>query len=239
MSLNENHQKETIDTIILSDIHLGSEVSRAGKAKEVLQKYVFKRLILLGDIFDDLNFHRLKKDHWSLLTYIRKLSNPKKQIDVIWVEGNHDAGLSKIMSHMMGLKVYKQFIFEIGGQIVLVIHGHQFDRFLNENLFISNIAGYIYNLIQRFGGEKQRFARFLKKMSKGWLRLTEKIAIGALKYAHRRKTNIVICGHTHVATKEPITANNIKYYNTGCFTDIPSNYIIISEKGEIINKDIE
>ncbi len=232
-------QKETIDTIILSDIHLGSEVSRAGKAKEVLLKYDFKRLILLGDIFDDLNFNRLKKEHWGLLTYVRKLSSPKKQTEVIWVEGNHDAGLSKIMSHMMGLKVYKQYFFETAGQKILTIHGHQFDRFLNENLFISNLAGYIYNFIQRIGGEKQRFARFLKKASKGWLRLTEKIAIGALKYANRRKANIVICGHTHVATKEPIVVNNIRYYNTGCFTDVPSNYIIISEKGEIVNKDIE
>lgn len=232
-------QKETANTIILSDIHLGSEVSRAEKAKEVLLKYNFKRLVLLGDIFDDLNFNRLKKEHWGFLTFIRKLSNPKKQIEVIWVEGNHDAGLSKIMSHMMGLKVYKQYIFETAGRKILTIHGHQFDRFLNENLFISNLAGYIYNLIQRLGGEKQRFARFLKKASKGWLRLTEKIAIGALKYANRRKVNIVICGHTHVATKEPIIANNIEYYNTGCFTDIPSNYIIITEKGDVINKDTE
>ncbi|MBN1633657.1 MAG: UDP-2,3-diacylglucosamine diphosphatase [Ignavibacteria bacterium] len=237
--MDENIQIETVDTIILSDIHLGSEVSRADKAKEVLQKYNFRRLILLGDIFDDLNFHRLKREHWGFLTYIRKLSNPKKQKEVIWVEGNHDAGLSKIMSHMMGLKVHKQYIFETAGQKILSIHGHQFDRFLNENLIISNIAGYIYNLIQRFGGKKQRFARFLKKASKGWLRLTEKIAIGALKYANRRKANIVICGHTHVATVVPIVANNIKYYNTGCFTDIPSNYIIITEMGEIINKDIE
>lgn len=232
-------QKETIDTIILSDIHLGSEVSRAEKAKEALLKYDFERLILLGDIFDDLNFNRLKKEHWGLLTYVRKLSNPKKKVEVIWVEGNHDEGLSKIMSHMMGLKVYKQYMFETAGKKILTIHGHQFDRFLNENLLISNIAGYIYNLIQRFGGEKQRFARFLKKASKGWLRLTEKIAIGAIRYAHRRKVNIVICGHTHVATDKPIVLNKINYYNTGCFTDIPSNYIIITEKGEIVNKDIE
>lgn len=64
------------DTIILSDLHLGSEVSRARDALRLLERHYFERLILLGDIFCDLNFGRLKKDHWRLLSYIRKLSNP-------------------------------------------------------------------------------------------------------------------------------------------------------------------
>ena len=46
----------TYDTIILSDIHLGSEVSRAQDALDVLQAYSYRRLVLLGDIFSDLNF---------------------------------------------------------------------------------------------------------------------------------------------------------------------------------------
>ncbi len=73
--LNEEHKPE-VNTIIVSDIHLGSEVARPKVVKEMLQSYKFQRLILLGDIFDDLNFKRLKKEHWSLLSYIRKLSNP-------------------------------------------------------------------------------------------------------------------------------------------------------------------
>jgi len=49
------------DTIILSDLHLGSEVSRASEAMRMLKTASFNRLILLGDIFSDLNFRRLKK----------------------------------------------------------------------------------------------------------------------------------------------------------------------------------
>ncbi|MCY7360682.1 MAG: metallophosphoesterase, partial [Ignavibacteria bacterium] len=88
-----------IDTLIISDIHLGSKASRPLQVKEMLESYRFKRLILLGDIFDDLNFTRLNKEHWNLLSYIRKLSNPEKNIEVVWVEGNHDEGLIDIMSH--------------------------------------------------------------------------------------------------------------------------------------------
>src|SRR5438477_12077336 len=61
------------DTVILSDLHLGSEVSRAEAASQMLKAVSFSRLILLGDIFCDLNFRRLKKEHWQFLSYIRKL----------------------------------------------------------------------------------------------------------------------------------------------------------------------
>src|SRR5246127_4095499 len=100
------------DTVILSDLHLGSEVSRANAALRTLKAISFRRLILLGDIFCDLNFRRLKKEHWQFLGYIRKLSNPKRQIEVVWVEGNHDHGLSDVMSHLVGIRVYDEYVWE-------------------------------------------------------------------------------------------------------------------------------
>ena len=47
--------KEKIDTLILSDIHFGSELCNAELLLEVLSRFKFKRLILNGDIFDHLN----------------------------------------------------------------------------------------------------------------------------------------------------------------------------------------
>ena len=90
--------ERTVDTVIVSDIHLGSEMSRARDALDLLRSLDYKRLILLGDIFSDLNFSRLTRDHWKFLSCIRKLSNPKRKIEVVWVEGNHDHGLSNVMS---------------------------------------------------------------------------------------------------------------------------------------------
>ena len=135
--------KTEINTLIISDIHLGSEVARPKAVKDLLMSYDFKRLILLGDIFDSLNFSRLKKEHWNLLSYIRKLSNPDNNIKVIWVEGNHDEGLSEIMSHLIGIKVFKEYYWISNGRKYLAIHGHQFDRFLNENVIISRISSFI------------------------------------------------------------------------------------------------
>ena len=43
------------NTLILSDLHLGAETSHAREATRVLKENRFQRLILLGDIFADLN----------------------------------------------------------------------------------------------------------------------------------------------------------------------------------------
>lgn len=223
--------KIKVDTIIISDIHLGSEVSRPAQVQEMLQSFHFRRLILLGDIFDDLNFKRLKKDHWKLLSHIRKLSNPEKNIEVVWVEGNHDEGLIDIMSHLMGIKVFKEYSWKMNSKKYLAIHGHQFDRFLNENVIISAISSFVYNKIQNYDKEKQIVSRYIKRKSKGWLRLSHKVADRALDYAKRKNADFVICGHTHQTLFKQ--HSGIEYYNSGCWTDIPSNFITIDTEGKI------
>src|SRR5919107_1473508 len=102
------------NTLIISDLHLGSELSQARQALRLLSSIEFNRLVLLGDIFCDLNFARLKKDHWKFLGQIRKLTNPKRGKEVVWVEGNHDKGLSTVMSHLVGIPVYQQYQWKIG-----------------------------------------------------------------------------------------------------------------------------
>src|ERR1700752_5245720 len=106
---------QAYNTLILSDLHLGSDTSHAREATQLLKKTSFRRLILLGDIFSDLNFARLTKDHWKFLGTIRKRSNPKRQVEIVWVEGNHDHGLSNLMSHLVGVKVYQECEWQYAG----------------------------------------------------------------------------------------------------------------------------
>ena len=115
------------DTIIVSDVHLGSSVSLAAQLHRLLHVAKFKRLILLGDIFSDLNFSRLTKQHWALVGHIRKLSNPKRGVEVVWVEGNHDDGVSDVMEHLLGIKVHMEYTWDWNGAKCLALHGHQFD----------------------------------------------------------------------------------------------------------------
>src|ERR1700719_2358103 len=136
------------DTLILSDVHLGSECSRARDAMRMLKSSRFQRLILLGDIFADLNFGRLTKEHWKFLGYIRKLSNPKRNVEVIWVEGNHDQGLTDIMSHLVGVRVYQEYIWEYAGMRHIAIHGHQFDGFQVNAFRFSSVGTSFYLWLQ-------------------------------------------------------------------------------------------
>jgi UDP-2,3-diacylglucosamine pyrophosphatase LpxH len=222
-------EKASADTVILSDLHLGSEASRAREALHLLRSISFKRLILLGDIFCDLNFGRLKKDHWKFLGYVRKLSNPKRRVEVVWVEGNHDMGLSQLMSHLVGVRVYQEYVWEFGGYRHLAVHGHQFDRFVVNNVVLSTIGQLILLQIQKLDFTHKRVSRFLDRLNTRWLRLTPKVAAGALAHAKFRGAQRIFCGHTHEVLER--SEDGVAYYNCGCWTNAQPTYITVGEEG--------
>ena len=221
-------------TLIISDLHLGADISRAKEALAFLEGRRFKRLILLGDIFHDLNFRRLTKEHWKFLSHIRKLSNPRRKIEVVWVEGNHDHGLAEVMSHLVGVPVYQQYVWEEDGKRNLAIHGHQFDRFVINNYLFSRIGEFLYLHIQRLDSKEKRFARYLDRLNTKWLRLTNKVASGALAYAKQVNADRIFCGHTHVA--ECVTQDRIEYYNSGSWIDERCTFIGVSAEGVKIDE---
>ncbi|MEA3273204.1 MAG: UDP-2,3-diacylglucosamine diphosphatase [Patescibacteria group bacterium] len=219
-------RRKHTQTMIVSDIHLGSRVSRSNELLKLLKSYSFKKLILLGDIFEHLNFRNLTNEHWELLSYFKELS---RDVEIIWIEGNHDVGLSKVMSNLVGLEVFKTYIWRYKGKKCLAIHGHQFDRFLSNNIILSYLATIFYALIQEIDTDDQRMARFVKRKSKGWLRLSRKVANSAVLYGKLRGAKYVFCGHTHQSAQ--IEKRGVKYFNSGCWTDIPSSYITMNKKG--------
>lgn len=221
---------QRVDTLLVSDIHLGSAVSRAAELLLQLQRYSFKRLILLGDVFDNLNFKRLKNDHWKLLTYIRDLTEPDVGVEVVWVLGNHDAPLENFSS-FIGAEGVAEFIWELEGKKYIAIHGHQFDSFIRRNKLFSTVAAFAFLAVQRFSGTNQKFPRFLKKLSKGWLRLSKQVGDKAMVNAKTKGAVVAFCGHTHKAIQ--FSSGAIRYYNTGSSTDIPASFITIGENGTV------
>lgn len=232
----KNMEKEEIGkkkthTLIISDLHLGSKVSQAEKALKLLKSFSFRKLILLGDVFDDLNFENLDKECWNFLTYVGKISKEKK---VRWVLGNHDKGLANVFESLVDAKVYEEYSWRCDGKKYLAIHGHQFDRFLINNALLSYLATRFYNFIQKIDSEKKTFSHFLKRKSKGWLRLSEKVARSAVRYGKKQEADFVFCGHTHKALSK--NSREINYYNSGCWTDHPCTYVTIDENDIKINE---
>jgi UDP-2,3-diacylglucosamine pyrophosphatase LpxH len=226
------------DTLILSDLHLGADMSRARDAMRVLQQNRYRRLILNGDIFADLNFARLKKEHWKFLGYIRKLSNPKRNVEVVWVEGNHDHGLTQIMSHLVGVRAYHEYSWEYQGLRHIAVHGHQFDSFGVNNVRFNYLFGtLLYLQLQKWDTKSKMLTRFLDRLNTRWLRLSTKVAAGALAHARHHQAARIFCGHTHAALHRH--EDGIDYYNSGSWIDDHPKYITVGEEGVQIHEYIE
>jgi UDP-2,3-diacylglucosamine pyrophosphatase LpxH len=217
------------NTLILSDLHLGAETSHAREATRVLKENRFQRLILLGDIFADLNFARLTKEHWKFLGYIRKLSNPKRNIEVVWVEGNHDHGLANIMSHLVGVRVYEDYEWDYRGLRHVAIHGHQFDGFQVNRLRLSRLGTSLYLQLQKLDFKNKPIARLIDRLNTRWLRMSPKVAAGALAHARHHGADRIFCGHTHEAIH--VERDGVNYYNSGGWVDSRLTYLTIDERG--------
>ncbi len=225
-----------VDTIIVSDIHLGSKVSRAKKLAEIIQerhalngRYLFNRIVLLGDIFDHHDIGRLADEHWDFLSLVRSLSDPSSGVEVIWLEGNHDPSLEKVAEQLAGAKVLRDYEWDYAGKRFLATHGDRFDVFIEKNPRVAMFFSRLYEIIQRLDFGKRRTSRFLKRASKK-LYLQKNFHGEILSFARERSANAVFCGHTHHA-EHVMAPDGIAYYNTGCWTDFPSTYVTIGEHG--------
>ena len=222
------------NTLILSDLHLGAETSHAREATRVLKASRFQRLILLGDIFADLNFARLTKEHWKFLGYIRKLSNPKRKIEIVWVEGNHDYGLANIMAHLVGVRVYQTYTWLYQGRRHVAIHGHQFDGFQVSNVRLSKLGTSVYLKLQKLDFKSKPIVRLIDRLNTRWLRMSSKVSAGALQYARQHEADRIFCGHTHQAAH--VEEAGIHYYNAGGWVDSHLTYLTVDEQGVRIHE---
>jgi UDP-2,3-diacylglucosamine pyrophosphatase LpxH len=216
-----------LDAIILSDIHLGSDNCQAKRVCRLLERVQegempTVRLILNGDVFDSIDFRRLNKSHWKVLSLIRKLSD---HVDVTWLCGNHD-GSAEIVSHLLGVTVRDDYVLESGDQRILILHGHVFDEFIDNHPVLTWLADTFYHVLQWID-RSHYFAKLAKRGSKTFLRCAQKIEERALEAAKRRHCTSVCCGHTHVAAAH--TDGPIGYYNSGCWTELPCSYLTVKE----------
>jgi UDP-2,3-diacylglucosamine pyrophosphatase LpxH len=212
------------DALIISDLHLGSDNCQARALVAFLDdlrdgRTQTQRLILNGDVFDSMDFRRLKKHHWKVLSLIRKLSD---QIEIVWINGNHD-GPAEIVSHLLGVEIQDEMMLESGGRKILIHHGHRFDRFIDEHPILTAIGDFAYRVLQKLDSS-HAFARSAKNKSKTFLRCAAQIETRSVEYAKRLGCHAVCCGHTHfTAAKE----GEVAYYNSGCWTEKPCHYLAV------------
>jgi UDP-2,3-diacylglucosamine pyrophosphatase LpxH len=213
------------DAIVVSDLHLGSDNCEAESLVRFLESIrsgerPTRRLILNGDVFDSIDFRRLKRRHWRVLSLVRKMSD---EIEIIWINGNHD-GPSDIVSHLLGVEVVDEYVVESSGRRILFLHGHRFDEFIEKHKITTWLADRIYRLLQKLD-PSHGFARWAKRSSKMFLRCAAKIEIESKAYARAKACDAVCCGHTHVAVENAI--GDVQYCNSGCWAEKPCHYLTV------------
>src|SRR5262249_28833634 len=129
-----------LDAILLSDLHLGTVSCQVRVVQWFLEALPpTRRLVLNGDVLESTEY-RLTKQHWRVLSQLRKLSD---QLELVWVRGNHDFDAESV-AHLIGAAFVPEYQFESHGRRVLCVHGDAWDRFLTDHPVVSNIADWFY-----------------------------------------------------------------------------------------------
>ena len=125
------------DCLVISDLHLGSDVCQAKLLEEFLIWAVghCDQLVINGDIFDDLNFKRLTKRHFACLKVIRR-NTDRPDFRLVWVRGNHDGPID-IISHVVGVDIQDEYVYDNHRIRLLILHGDQFDTFITANPLLT------------------------------------------------------------------------------------------------------
>jgi len=213
------------NVVIISDIHLGSQMCQARELDEFLSRIRVKYLILAGDVFDDLKFNRLQHWHWQVLSRIRKISD---HCQVVWIRGNHDVVSAPTMSHLLGVEVKYHFTWSSNENRFYVVHGDRWDTFIYKHQRMTAILTSLYNAIQRFNTRAMfSITRWLKKRAKLLTRNSDAVRIGAVEFAKKHGFDAIFCGHTHMAVLTE--CDGVIYGNDGTWQSDDPHFIGIDD----------
>ncbi|GHD31022.1 UDP-2,3-diacylglucosamine diphosphatase [Halioglobus pacificus] len=214
-------------TLWISDVHLGSVHSKAESLLQLLKRVECERLYLVGDIVDVWAMH--KRVYWPeahnrVLRQILKMS--KRQVDVIYIPGNHDQNFREFCGSEFGnITIHKQVEHKtLAGKRMLVMHGDEFDyavRYSRLNRWIGDIG---YDLLMWFNRYINRAREALGKpywsLAK-WVKVNISQAGDAIlayqraaaHFARDNRFDGIICGHLHYPVISEI--DGVTYCNDG------------------------
>lgn len=209
-----------VKILAISDIHLGSKDSNVKFVIKTLKNIRAETILIVGDLFDHHNLHRLNKDHWKVLSKLRKLSKKSK---IIYLIGNHCFLKAEFMSILLGLKCLNEYEFEIKNKKFIATHGDVFDLYFTKYKFFTNVLVKFYYFIRNLHPYAEDF---FKKKANSLSEKTANIKSNALLYCEKKEKDYIICGHSHNGEIDD------KYLNTGSFCETICSYIVIDNNGD-------
>lgn len=225
-----------VDSLLFSDIHLGSRISRAKDIETVLQKYEPKKIIWLGDIFDTFKLLRFSSVQVELF---RSLQKGIKDTEQIFVLGNHERRAKKILHKLLDMEVVEQVSWEVAGKKLQAMHGHQFDPWARSLPFLTMLGEWFHEILDTTDKTKEKkFSQMVMNNNFPWPGGQDNaIDKRALLHLVKQGINTLICGHSH--KRKTITIPQGVYLNTGSWTQSPASYVVVHEDGNAILETLQ
>lgn len=240
------------NTIIVSDLHLGTDGSKTEWFLEFLETHPCRLLILNGDIIDGWAMKRgskWKKRHTKVISKLLKISS---KTNVVWIRGNHDEFIADFIDLELGnIQICEDYIISTKvwkgvdnweSKRYYVFHGDVIDVFMLKYKWLSKIGsvGYdfalwlndIYNKWRKWRGKTYySISKPLKFYVKSAANYINDFEVTASKMAEKNGCNGVICGHIHQDADRMI--GKIHYLNSGDWVE-NMTAILISDDGQPI-----
>ena len=226
--------EKKIKTLFISDVHLGTKKSQAGKLLEVFKKYEFQQLVIVGDFIDLTALKRKfywNEEHSTVIQKILRLS--RKGVKVSYILGNHDfylRGLIKESNITIGdIEIMDEMFYTTEkGEKIYICHGDQFDGFVRLHPFLYVIGDFAYELSFKinsaynrirkiFGLEYWSLSRFLKSKVKDAVSFINDFKRLSLMKISDLGCDSIMIGHIHTPAMEE--SDGKRYYNTGDFCE--------------------
>lgn len=233
-----------INSLFISDLHLGNPNSQADKVLELFKLYDFNNLFIVGDLIDmtymKKNKFNWRKDHLAVIQKILKLS--RKGINVVYILGNHDAYIRNFIEdgniNLGNILICDEYIHQTLNEKIYITHGDQFDGFIRIHPFIywlgdsayelSIKINKVYNYLRKtFGFQYWSLSAHLKTKVKNVIEFISEYEKMSKIKIKEKDCDSILMGHTH---SPKISIN--EYYNTGDFVESCS-YLIENNKGNI------
>ncbi len=231
-------------TIVLSDIHLGSEHSKTKEATEFLQSVDCDKLILNGDIIDGWQLKKSgkkwKKEHTQFFKTLMKMME-NYGTEVIYVRGNHDDFLDLLAPFTFAnISIVKEYLHKSGGKRYYVTHGDIFDTVTSNMRWLAMLGDMGYTFLLWVN---KLYNQYRLKRGKSYFSLSQKIknkVKSAVSYisdfekelvslAKIKHCDGVICGHIHQPAN--IFYGDTHYLNSGDWVETMSA-LVERENGE-------
>ncbi len=222
MSDKQHHK-----TIVISDVHLGTNGSKVKELIRFLRHNTCDKLILNGDIIDGWQLRKSgkwKKKHTRFFRLIMKLM-ASYDTEVIYLRGNHDDFLDQILPISFGrFSLQRDYVYESKGKKYYVVHGDIFDSITTNLRWVALLGDVGYTFLlwlnKHYNARRVRqglpyysLSQAVKAKVKSAVSYISKYEEELAKLAKLKNFDGVICGHIH----QPAIANydGVVYLNSG------------------------